>query len=331
MIREITLLEAIREALRNELQKDKSVFLMGEGIGPRGSAFMQTAGLWEEFGDERVRDTPISESAFTGAGVGAAVCGMRPIVDLMFLDFSLVAMDQIVNMAAKLRWMSKGQLSVPLVIRASCGTLQGSLNALGPHHSQSFYSWFIHTPGLKVVLPSTPYDAKGLLISAVRDDDPVIYLEHKGLFKVKGPVPEEEYVVPVGEADIKRAGSDATVVATGLMVHYALDVANDLQGDGISLEVIDPRTLWPLDIGTIIESVRKTGHLVIVDEGYSACGFGAEIAALVADDAFDYLNAPIKRVNTYHVPIPFSPVMANFVIPNKERIIQAVKIIVQER
>lgn len=331
MIREITLLEAIREALRNELRKDQSVFLMGEGIGPRGSAFNQTAGLWEEFGDARVRDTPISESAFTGAGVGAAVCGMRPVVDLMFLDFSLVAMDQIVNMAAKLRWMSKDQLSVPLVIRASCGTLQGSLNALGPHHGQSFYSWFVHTPGIKVVLPSTPYDAKGLLISAIRDNDPVIYLEHKGLFKVKGPVPEEEYVVPLGEAEIRRTGSDVTVIATGLMVHYALDAANELQEDGISLEIIDPRTLWPIDRGAIVESVRRTGHLVIVDEGYSPCGFSAEIAAMITDDAFRYLRAPIKRINAHHVPIPFSPLMANFVIPNKERIVQAVKHSVQEK
>jgi len=315
------MLEAIREALRNELQRDQSVFMMGENIGPHGSVFKQTLGFWEEFGDDRIRDTPISESACVGAAIGAAICGMRPVIDLMYLDFFPVAMDQIVNQAAKLKYMSGGQLRAPIVLR-SCF---GAFKADGPHHSQSFYSWFIHTPGLKVVIPSTPYDAKGLLIGAIRDNDPVIYLEHKALYKFKGLVPEEEYTIPLGKAEIKRKGEDVTTVATGFMVHKALEVADEAANEGISVEVIDPRTLWPLDKETILRSVEKTGRFVIIDEGYGPCGFGAEVASLVAEEAFDYLDAPIKRVYSHHVPIPFSPVMKDFVIPGKDRILEAVR------
>ena len=320
-MQEITFVEAIRQALRNELKHDESVFMMGEGIGPHGSAFKQTLGLWEEFGDDRVKDTPISESGFTGAAVGAAICGMRPVIDLMFIDFSTVAMDQIVNQAAKLKYMSGGQLKVPMVLRANCGAFKSN----GPQHSQLLHSWFIHIPGLKVVMPSTPYDAKGLLISAIRDDSPVIYLEHKALYKIKDSLPEEEYTISLGKAEIKRKGEDVTAVASGLMLHRTLEAANEAASEGISVEVIDPRTLWPLDKGAILESVKKTGRLVVIDEEYGPCGFSAEIVSLAADKAFDYLDAPIKRVNTYHVPIPFSPVMENFVIPDKERILKAIR------
>ncbi len=318
-MREITFIEAIREALRNELQGDKSVFMMGEGIGPHGSAFKQTLGLWEEFGDDRVRDTPISEAAFTGTAVGAAVCGMRPVIDLMYVDFFAVAMDQIVNQAAKLKYMSGNQLKVPMVVRGCCG----ASNSNGSQHSQSLHAWFVNIPGLKVVMPSTPYDAKGLLISAIRDDDPVIYLEHKALYKLKGSVPEEEYTIPLGKAETRRQGENLTAVATGFMVSRTLEAANEAVNEGISVEVIDPRTLWPLDKKAIFRSVERTGHLVVIDEGYGPCGFGAEIASLVAEESFDYLDAPVKRVNAYHVPIPFSPSMENFVIPDKNKILEA--------
>jgi pyruvate dehydrogenase E1 component beta subunit len=323
-MREITFIEAIREALRNELQRDKSVFMMGEGIGPHGSAFKQTLGLWEEFGDDRVRDTPISEAAVTGTAVGAAVCGMRPVIDLMWVDFFAVAMDQIVNQAAKLKYMSGDQLKVPMVVRGCCGAFKSN----GAQHSQSLHSWFVHIPGLKVVMPSTPYDAKGLLISAIRDDDPVIYLEHKALYKSKGSVPEKEYIIPLGKAETKRKGEGITAVATGFMVSRTLEAANEAANEGISVEVIDPRTLWPLDKETILKSVEKTGHLVVIDEGYGPCGFGAEIASLVAEESFDYLDAPVKRVNAHYVPIPFSPSMENFVIPDKNRILEAFRSVI---
>ena len=243
------------------------------------------------------------------------------LIYLMFVDFFTVAMDQIINQSAKLKYISGGQLKVPMVLRGCCGAFK--LN--GPHHSQSLHSWFINMPGLKVVMPSTLYDAKGLSISAIRDNDPVIYLEHKALYKLKGLVPEEEYTIPLGKAEIKREGEDVTAVAAGIMVHRTLKAANGAANEGISVEVVDPRTLWPLDKETILESAKKTGRLVVIDEGYSPCGFDAEIASLVAEEAFDYLDAPIKRVNTYHIPIPFSPVMENFVIPDKDRILKAIR------
>lgn len=320
-MREITFVAAIREALRNELLQDNNIFLMGEGIGPHGSAFKQTLGLWQEFGDERVRDTPISESAFTGLAVGAAACGLRPVVDLMWIDFFAVAMDQIINEAAKLKYMSGGTLKVPLVLRANCG----ALNSNGPHHSQSLHAWFMHIPGLKVIMPSTPYDAKGLLISAIRDDSPVIYLEHKALYNLRGDVPEEEYSVPIGKATIRQEGKDLTIAASGLMVKRALEAANIIRRDGISIEVIDLRSLAPLDEEKILESIKKTGHLIVVDEGYKPCGLGAEISALVADRGFDYLDAPIKRVTSLHSPIGFSPVLEKYIVPDSDRIITAIK------
>jgi len=323
--REITFKQAISEAMMQEMERDKTVFLMGEdltkfyGGGPLGATPDEM--FLKKFGSERVRDTPISESAFVGAGASAAVMGFRPVVELMFVDFHGVCWDQIYNQAAKMRYMFGGQVKVPLVIRTTIG---GGMN-FAAHHSQSLYSLFAHVPGLKVVVPSTPYDAKGLLITAIRDDDPVVFFEHKILYSYKGPVPEEPYTIPFGEAEVKREGNDVTVVATGLMVHKAMDAAKKLEEEGISLEVVDPRTVVPLDKKRILDSVEKTSRLVIVDEDYERCGFAAEIAAIVSDEGFDYLDAQIKRVATPNVPIPFSPALEKLVIPNEDRIIQAVR------
>lgn len=324
--RELTFKEAITEALMQEMERDPKVFLMGEdlqvfyGGGPFGVTPAEK--FVKKFGAERVRDTPISEAAFIGAAATAAATGLHPVVELMFVDFFGVCMDQIYNQAAKMRYMFGGQAKVPMVIR----TVIGGGFGFAAHHSQCLYSIFAHVPGLKIVIPSSPYDAKGLLATAIRDEDPVMFFEHKGLYSsTKGPVPEEPYTVPFGRADIKRAGKHVTVVATSLMVQKALNAAQRLEKEGISLEIVDPRTIVPLDKKTILESVRKTSKLVIVDEDYERCGFASEIAAIVAEEGLFYLDCPIKRVATPNVPIPYSPTLEKAVIPDEDRIIKAVK------
>lgn len=324
-MRELTYREAIREALREEMRRDDSVFLMGEDIAQFGGSYKVTLGLVEEFGKERVRNTPISESAIIGATVGAAVGGMRPVAEIMYIDFTTLAMDQIVNQVAKIRYMTGGQVKVPLVIR----TQGGGGRSAAAHHSQSLEALFFHIPGLRVVMPSSPYDAKGLLKVAIRDDNPAIFIEHKLLYAEKGPVPEEEYLVPLGKAEVKKEGTDITVVATSLMVKRALLAADELKGERISVEVVDLRTLSPLDKETIFSSVKKTGRLLIVHEACEQGGIGGEIAAQVAKEAFDYLDAPIERLATMNTPIPFAPQLENFVIPQVEDIVKKVREIVR--
>ncbi|KPV64218.1 MAG: pyruvate dehydrogenase subunit beta [Candidatus Bathyarchaeota archaeon BA2] len=324
-MRRITYRDALREALREEMLRDKTVFLLGEDVGRYwNGAFKVTKGLAEEFGDERVRDTPISESAIIGVAAGAAITGMRPIAEIMFGDLSALAMDQIANQVAKMRYMFGGQAKVPVVIRMPFGA---GVN-IASHHSQSLEAWFMHVPGLKIAMPSTPYDAKGLLKTAIRDDDPVMFFEHKLLYPVEGEVPEEEYTIPFGVADIKREGKDVTIVATLYMVHKALSAAEMLTKEGIDVEVVDPRTLVPLDKQAIVDSVKKTGRIAIVTENCKTAGVSAEIAAVVAEEALDYLDAPIKRVAEPDTPIPFSPPLEQFVIPNEKSIVKAVKEIV---
>jgi len=321
-MRSLTYRDSLREALREEMRNDPSVFLLGEDIGRCwGGAFKVTAGLAEEFGDERVRDTPISESAIIGTGVGAAITGMRPVAEIMFGDLTALAMDQIANQAAKIRYMFGGQAACPLVIRTPFGA---GVN-IASHHSQSLEAWFMHVPGLNVAVPSTPYDAKGLLKTAIRGSNPVFFCEHKLLYPIEGEVPEEEYTVPFGKADVKKEGSDATIVATLYMVHVAVRAAKVLEKEGINAEVVDPRTLTPLDKQTIMRSVRKTGRMVIVSEDCKTGGVSAEIAASVAEEALDYLDAPIKRLAEPDTPIPFSPPLEQYVIPNEKMIIKAVK------
>lgn len=324
-VREITFVEALNEALRQEMERDPNVFVIGEDVGVYGGVFGVTKGLFEKFGPDRVIDTPISEAGFIGLCVGAAIAGLRPVVELMFVDFFGVAMDQIYNQAAKLRYMTGGKAKIPLTIRTTIG---GGFRAAA-QHSQVLYSIFAHVPGLKVIVPSTPYDAKGLLISAIRDDDPKIFFEHKKLYGIKGPVPEEPYTIPLGKADVKKQGKDVTVVAVAWMVHEALRAAEKLEKEGISVEVIDPRTLVPLDKETILNSVKKTGRLVIADEDYDRCGFASWVASIVADEAFGYLKAPIKRVTTPNVPIPFSPPLEDEVLPNAAKIENAIRSIVK--
>ncbi len=316
-MREITIVEALREALAEEMSRDPTVFLMGEDIGRANGVFNVTAGLQDEFGKERVIDTPISEAGFTGIGIGAALTGMRPVVEILFCDFMTLAMDQIVNQAAKLHYMTGGQAKVPLVIR----TLMGAGRGAAAQHSQSLHAWVAHIPGLKVVMPSTPYDAKGLLKSAIRDDNPVIFFEDKMSYQVKGLVPVGEYTIPLGVADMKRVGSDVTFVATSSMVQVALAAAEVLEQEGISAEVVDPRTLKPLDKATILESVKKTGRAVVVDEGHLSYGVTAEIAAIIADEAFDYLDAPVKRLGAMDVPVPMAPVLEQATVPNVEQLV----------
>lgn len=324
-MRRITYRDALREALREEMLRDKTVFLLGEDIGRYWQgAFKVTKGLAEEFGDERVRDTPISESAIIGVAAGAAITGMRPIAEIMFGDLSALAMDQIANQVAKMRYMFGGQAKVPVVIRMPFGA---GVN-IAAHHSQSLEAWFMHVPGLKIAMPSTPYDAKGLLKTAIREDNPVMFFEHKLLYPVEGEVPEEEYTVPFGVADVKREGKDVTIVATLYMVHKALSAAETLSKEGIDVEVVDPRTLVPLDKQAIVDSVKKTGRIVIVTEDCKTAGVSAEVAAVVAEEALDYLDAPIKRVAEPDTPIPFSPPLEQFVIPNEKSIVKAVKEIV---
>ncbi len=321
-MRKVTYRDALREALREEMARDPSVFLLGEDIGRCwGGAFKVTDGLAEEFSEERVRDTPISESAIVGTGVGAAITGMRPVVEIMFGDLTALAMDQIANQAAKIRYMFGGQATCPLVIRTPFGA---GVN-IASHHSQSLEAWFMHVPGLYVAVPSTPYDAKGLLKAAIRGDNPILFCEHKLLYPMEGEVPEEEYTVPFGTADIKKEGSDVTIVATLYMVHLALRAAEVLEKQGVNVEVVDPRTLTPLDKQAIIRSVKKTGRIVIVSEDCKTAGVSAEIAASVAEEALDYLDAPIKRLAEPDTPIPFSPTLEQYVIPNEKSIVRAVK------
>jgi pyruvate dehydrogenase E1 component beta subunit len=317
----ITYREAVKRALDEEMGRDENVILFGEDVGASGGVFKTTPGLFEKYGGIRVRDTPISENAIIGAGIGAAVTGLRPVVELMFADFAAVTLDQIINQAAKFRYMSGGQLKVPLTIRAA----QGAGAGFASQHSQCVEAWFMHAPGLKVVVPSNPKDVIGLLKTAIRDDNPVVFLEHKNQYAEKGEVPDGEFTIPFGVANVVREGSDVTVIATQRMVAVALSAAEELAKDGISCEVIDPRTLVPLDVETIVNSVRKTGRLVTVEEALHAGGWGAEIATIVTDQAIWSLESPVVRVTMGATIIPFSAPLEDYVIPNKGRVVAEIK------
>lgn len=320
-VRELTLAQAIREALAEEMRRDPTVCIMGEDVAEAGTPFKVLSGLVEEFGTNRVLDTPISEAGFTGLAVGAAMTGMRPVVDIMFGDFITLTMDQMVNQAAKVHYMSGGKWKVPMVMRTTLGATRRS----AAQHSQSLHAWFCHVPGLKVVLPSTPYDAKGLLKAAIRDDNPVVFFEDKMMYKLKGSVPDEDYTIPLGVADVKRAGDDITLVATSSMVQVAMGAATLLEAVGISAEVVDPRTMWPLDEETIVESVRKTSRAIVLDEGYERYGVTAELASVIAAGAFYDLDAPVKRMGAMHVPIPFSPPLEDATVPTEQTVFEAAK------
>ena len=317
----ITYRDALNQALREEMRRDPRVFLMGEEVGVYQGAYKVTQGLLDEFGPRRVIDTPISEAGFVGAGVGAAMCGLRPVVEMMTFNFALVAMDQIVNHAAKMLYMSGGQYRVPMVIRGPGGFAV----QVGAQHSQSMESYFYHVPGLVVVRPSTPKDAKGLLKSAIRDDNPVIFIESETLYGVKGEVPEEEYTIPIGVADVKREGTDVTVVAWMGMLHRSLEAATELEKEGISVEVVDPRTLRPMDKGTILDSVRKTHRAVVVEAGAGLAGLGAEIATIVSEEAFDFLDSQVVRVTGANCPMPYARNLELAKTPTKESIVQGIK------
>jgi len=325
-MREITFVDATREVLAEAMARDPSIFVVGEGIGARGGNFMTTAGLFDRFGPERLRDTPISERGFVGLCTGAAMAGARPIVDFMFVDFILDAMGELINQMAKVQYMSSGRLKMPLVLRGAIGI--GSSSAT--HHSGSYYPTFVNVPGFRVVVPATPHDAKGLFATALQSDDPVLFLEHKSLLYNKGPVPEESYSIPFGQARIAREGQAITVVALTSMVKKTLDAAEQLAQEGVSVEVIDPRTLAPLDINTILESLHKTGRLLIVDEWFGPCGIGAEIGMQVMDLAFDDLDAPVRRLNCLHTPTPYSPTLEAAVVPNTQTITQAIRDLLAE-
>jgi pyruvate dehydrogenase E1 component beta subunit len=316
--RELSIREAIREALAEELARDPAVFLMGEDIGRAGGVFMVTADLQQEFGADRVMDTPISEPGIAGLGVGAAMTGMRPVVEIMFSDFLTLALEQIANQAAKMHYMTGGQATVPLVVRTTVGAGRGA----AAQHSQSMQAWVAHVPGLKVVMPSTPYDAKGLLKTAIRDDNPVIFLEDKLSYDVKGPVPDEDYTIPLGMADVRREGKDVTLIGTSSMVRAALQAADALALEGIDAEVVDPRCLKPLDKETILASVRKTNRAVVIDGGCLSYGITAEIASIIADEAFFYLDAPVKRIGSLDVPVPMAPALELVTIPAAEQVVE---------
>lgn len=324
-MRKIMYRDAVREALREEMSRDDRVFLLGEDIAEFGGSYKVTEGLLAEFGRDRLRNTPISEAAIVGAALGAALMGMRPVVEIMYIDFIGLAMDQIVNQAAKVKYMFGGKAKVPLVIRTQGGAGRSS----GAQHAQSLEAWFIHVPGLKVVMPSTPYDAKGLLKSAIRDNNPVIFIEHKLLYPIQGEVPEEDYVIPLGVAEIKREGTDVTVVATSRLVHIALSAADRLAAEGIEVEVVDPRTLAPLDEETILASVKKTNRLIVAQEAAPRCSFASEVAAVVTERAFDYLDAPITRVTALPTPVPFAPILEQYVLPSEEKLVAAVHALLQ--
>ena len=323
-MREIEYREALNEALIEEIERDGKVFLMGEDIGTARGAFKVTNGMLEKYGTEKILGTPISEATIIGAAVGAALTGYRPVVEIMFIDFILQAMDQIINQAAKINLMTGGSLKVPIVIRTQGGVGKG----LAAQHSQSLEALFYHIPGLKVVMPSTPYDAKGLLKTAIRDDSPVVFIEHKMLYLTKGFVPKEEYLIPFGNADVKKEGNDVTIFANSKMVLESLEAANDLEKEGIHCEVIDPRTLVPLDITALINSVKKTNRLVIVNEANERGGISCHISSLIVEKAFDYLDAPIKRVSGLNTPIPYNAVLESAVMPKKNDIIKAVREII---
>jgi pyruvate/2-oxoglutarate/acetoin dehydrogenase E1 component len=325
--RELTYLEAVREALILEMRQDPEVFVIGEDVGVYGGAFGVTRGMLEEFGPERIRDTPISEAAIAGAATGAALMGMRPVMEIMFMDFLTISMNQLVNQAAKIRFMFGGKASIPMVVRAPAGSGTGA----AAQHSQSLEAWFIHTPGLKVVAPSTAADVKGLLVSAIRDNNPVIFMEHKLLYRTKGPVEEALYAIPLGKAEVKREGRDLTIIAYSIMVPRALEAADELAKEGIEVEVVDPRTLKPLDTATIIQSVTKTGRVLIAHEAPRTCGFGAELAAVIADsEAFDYLDAPIRRLAGRDIPIPYNRDLERATVPQVEDIVAAARKLAQE-
>jgi pyruvate dehydrogenase E1 component beta subunit len=316
-VRELTFADAIKEAIAEEMRRDPKVVLMGEDVAEAGTTFKVLTGLVDEFGKDRIIDTPISEAGFTGIGVGAAMAGLRPIVDIMFGDFLMIIMDQVANQAAKIHYMSGGKWKVPLVIRATMGATRRS----AAQHSQSLHAWPSHIPGLKVVVPSTPYDAKGLFKAAVREDNPVVIFEHKISYrKVKGPVPDEDYVIPLGVADVKREGSDITLIALSSMVQVALGAAKMLEEVGISAEVVDPRTTWPLDEKTLVESVRKTSRCIVIDEGYFRYGVTGELASIIQEQAFFDLDGPVRRLGAMHVPIPFSPPLEDVTVPTERQV-----------
>ena len=323
-MREITYAEAIKEAMSEEMRRDENVMFLGEDIGAYGGAFGVSRGMFEEFGEERVRDTPITEMAITGAAAGAAMTGLRPIAELMFSDFMMLAMDQLANQAAKNRFQFGGQASVPMVLRAPGGSGTGAAE----QHSQSLEAWVCHVPGLKVVIPSTPYDAKGLLKASIRDNNPVVFLEQKLLYRTKGEVPEEndDYVIPLGEADIKREGKDVTIITYGRMVQRSLEVADNFAKEGVDVEVIDIRSLVPLDKECLINSAKKTGKVVIVHEACQTGGFGGELSSVIVDsEAFFYLDAPVKRVGGLDVPIPYNPNLEALVVPTVDSISAAIR------
>ena len=322
-MKETRYIRAITEALDEEMARDENVFIIGEDVGGPGGAFSATKDLLGKFGERRVKDTPISESAIVGLAIGAAAQGLRPVAEVMFMDFLTVCMDQIVNQMAKMRYMFGGVYKLPVVIRTPCG---GGLNA-GPQHSQCLESWFAHIPGLKVVMPATPYDVKGLLKTSIRDDNPVLFIENKALYALKGEIPEEEYLIPIGKADVKRTGKDVTVVATSRMVHQALEAAKTLSNEGIEVEVIDLRTISPLDKETIFTSVEKTSRMVVAHEAVKAFGIGAEISAMVCEEMIDCLDAPILRVGAPFVPVPFN--LENFYLPNSGDVVKAVKKVIE--
>ena len=320
-MRELTYREAVREALREEMKRDPKVFLMGEEIAEYGGSYKVTQGLVEEFGKERVRNTPLAEAAIAGAALGASLVGMRPVAEIMYIDFSFIAADQIINQIAKLRYMTGGMVKVPVVIR----TQGGGGVAAGPHHSQSLEAIFAHIPGLYVVMPSNAYDAKGLLKSSIREDNPVIFIEHKKLYGESCPVPEDDYVVPLGKGDIKREGTDISVITYSRCVNFSLAAAEELAKEGISLEVVDIRTIKPLDEEIILKSVQKTSKALVVYEASRTAGFGAEIAATIAEKAFDYLDAPVTRVAAKDSPISFNPGQENYILPNPQKIAAAAR------
>lgn len=324
-MRELTYAQAINEALRQCMKEDERVILLGEDIGVYGGIFQVTAGLLSEFGPERVIDTPIAEAGFTGASVGAALTGMRPVVEIMFIDFTTVCMDMIINQMAKMHYMFGGRGKVPMVLRINIGAGRGA----AAQHSQSFHALFMHIPGLYVAVPSTPYDAKGLMIEAIRNDNPVVFVEHKKLYVEKGDVPEKSYTIPFGQAEIKREGSDLTIVATHALVTRSLNAAEEAAKEGIDVEIVDPRTLVPLDRAAILESVKKTGRLLVADEGHKTCGVAAEVSAMVAEEAIYYLKAPVARVCSPDTPVPFSPPLEQAYIPDVKDLVPAIKRLMQ--
>ena len=324
-MKETTVLEAIRDAMSEEMERDRNVFMIGEDIGQFGGALGQTKGLFEKFGEERILDTPISEGAIVGAAVGASMLGMRPIADIMFTDFSTLAMDQIINQAAKARFMSGGKVSIPVVIKMQSGAGRGK----AAQHSQSLEAIYSHIPGLKVVMPSTPYDAKGLFKSAIRDNDPVVYMEHGSLYGIKGQVPKEDYTVPIGVGDIKRDGRDISIITYSYMVHTALAAADILESEGIDCEVVDLRTLRPMDTDIIIDSVKKTHRAVVLHEAGTTGGIGGGIVAKIAENVFDYIDAPIKRVGIPDVPVPYAKSLEKTIVPNEETLIACIRAVLE--